>query len=74
MIERRMNFVGEETDPYWKVYLESKETWYFISGFVTETGKFVEWAAMPEYMMIAFEYDHGKIKTDWDQIVRKAAP
>jgi hypothetical protein len=57
---------------YEEVYLESSRPWYYVRGFVGEGGKFAEWACLPEYVLVRdFEFDPHKIKSDWDQIVRK---
>lgn len=57
---------------YEEVYLKSARSWYYVRGYVAENGKFVEWACIPEYVLVEkFEFDPYKIDTDWDQIVRK---
>lgn len=57
---------------YDKPYLASLVDWYYIRGYVTEKGALESWAAYPEeYFTRKFDYNPEKIKTDWDQIVRK---
>lgn len=53
-------------------YLNSSRRWYVVTGYVTRSGKYFDWTIIPAYVIEThFEYDKDKIKTDWDQIVRK---
>lgn len=44
---------------------------YFVTGFVDLRGQVWPWIFLPRYLLKNFEHDEEKIKTDWDQIVRK---
>lgn len=56
---------------YPDVYLNHKNDWYYIRGYVTNRGKVVDYAVIPEYLFVkVFDYNPEKIKTDWDIIVR----
>lgn len=55
-----------------KTYLAQKSNWYFITGYVDHRGDMKDFTVLPQYILDDnFEYDPVKIKTDWDQIVRK---
>lgn len=44
---------------------------YFVTG-VESGGIMLPWIFLPEYKLRRnYQYDAAKIKTDWDQIVRK---
>lgn len=47
------------------------KNYYCFTGYVTKKGKFVPFIILPQIFMKAFEYDEEKIKTTWDQIVRR---
>jgi hypothetical protein len=58
--------------PDFQIFLNSEKTWYLVTGWVGTRGDVIDWTIMPAYMLEEkFEYDPNKIKTDWDQIVRK---
>jgi hypothetical protein len=47
--------------------------WVFITGYVDSRGGVHEYTWLPEYILQRnHEFDSEKIKTDWDQIVRKS--
>ena len=53
-------------------YLGLSADWYFVTGYVDHKGRFKPSTVLPAYIIDEnFEYDPVKIKTDWDQIVRK---
>lgn len=50
----------------------STKSWYFVRGYVLRGGPYVGDTILPAYVVEQlFEHDPNKIKTDWDQIVRK---
>lgn len=54
------------------VYRNNIKNWYLISGYVDREGRYFDFATLPQYILDRnFEYDADKIRTDWDQIVRK---
>ena len=66
-----MNDVDFDLD----LYLKSPKTWYTIRGYVGPFGRV--WthnlAVLPKNVFDeCYEYDPVKIRTDWDQIVRKS--
>lgn len=55
-----------------ELYLKNRNYWYLVRGYVDERGRVSDYAILPEYLVKQhFDYDPIKIKTDWDQIVRK---
>lgn len=49
-----------------------RHTWYFIRGYVTQRGKHIDWCVLPAANFEhGFEFSPEKIRTDWDQVVRK---
>ena len=53
-------------------FIRHHRNWYFIRGYVSGTGRILDWVIFPEVTLSdAFEYDPERIQTDWDQIVRK---
>lgn len=56
-------------------FLRHREDWYIITGYVTRFGSFESYAILPGYVFRpTFDYDPEKIKTEWNQIVRKESP
>lgn len=54
------------------MYIRHPADWYFIQGYIPYIGAPEPLAILPGYVFETnFEYDPDKIKTDWDQIVRK---
>lgn len=54
------------------LYLNRGNDWYYIRGYVDSNGRAGTWAAYPAHVFVkTFDFDPDKIKTDWDQIVRK---
>ena len=54
------------------LYFRSPRTYYFIKDYFDRNGRQQGWGILPEFVLKDFfEYDPDKIKTDWDQIVRK---
>lgn len=54
------------------MYARHTRDWFIIRGFVPHIGSMTDWAILPAYILkLKYEYDPNKIKTDWDQIVRK---
>lgn len=46
--------------------------WYIVRGYYNDRGNVVDWVVLPKYILDAdYEYDALKIRTEWDQIVRK---
>lgn len=64
---------NEDTlNAYLANYEKRGKRWYAIRGYVTRQGRVQDFAILPAYVFEnEFEYDPDKIKTDWDQIVRK---
>ena len=49
-----------------------RSKYYVITGYVTRRGMVMNWTFLPHHLFEKnFEFDPEKIKTDWDQIVRK---
>ena len=52
-------------------YLEHKETWYLIKGYVSRQGHYHPYAILPGYMVEhAFMFDHEAAKTEWEMAFR----
>jgi hypothetical protein len=59
----RLNAIGG-------VYLPARANYYFVRGFFVDSE--IRWTVLPEFILSEeYNYDPDKIKTDWDQIVRK---
>lgn len=57
---------------YINTFLANRAEWYVITGYVSRFGKFHDWVILPAYVLVSnYEYDKDKIRTTWDQIVRK---
>lgn len=55
----------------WLTTLFNKK-WCFVSGYVDRRGAVHSWSVLPiAYIERYFEYDPLKIRSDFDQIVRK---
>lgn len=53
-------------------YLNHNVEWYLITGYYTRRGVYDDWAIIPASVLKqTYEHDADKIKTDWDQIIRK---
>lgn len=65
LTETRLNAIGG-------VYGTARTTFYFVRGYTELNHLFRDWGVLPAYVLErSFEYDPIKIKTNWDQIVRK---
>lgn len=54
------------------IALTSRKNWYAVTGYIKRNGEFIGSTVLPAFVIEEhFEYDPDKIKTDWDQIVRK---
>ena len=69
-IIERMSWTPQQAEGYIG-YTTSNRPNYFVTAYVSKSGKFYSFAILPHYLLDEFEYDPVKIKTDWDQIVRK---
>jgi len=57
---------------YARPYHTSPVNWYYVRGYVDQKGTLVSWTCFPEELFNRlFESNAEKVKTDWDQIVRK---
>lgn len=52
--------------------LTSTAKWYMVTGYYQRGGRWIGDTMIPAYILeTLFDYNPVKIKTDWDQIVRK---
>lgn len=53
-------------------YLICKSEWFLVRGWQSPRGGLKVWTCLPGYIIREnYEFDPEKIKTEWDQIVRK---
>lgn len=54
------------------MFAEHRGDWFIVTQYVSEYGEVADWKIIPKLVLDrSFEYDPVKIRTDWDQIVRK---
>lgn len=71
-IEKFKERFAGEVDFQTSMYLNSNSLWYFVTGYYDRRGRTLDWTILPAYVLEEdFEFDAEKIRTEWDQIVRK---